>query len=260
MIRRRFYKFSMNTYPKHSHIQTAIELSSIHLHHPEKYVYGFLLCLCLMVPFSVLAADQLGAAPFSDSDFLAKQQDTAFSLEPDIWCSGVGEGFREGTRVIGLSAGAAYGILIFGGIERHHLSLISVSYGQITGDMKGTSKWYNGNIELRAELFGGVQLNSERLSLVGVASHIRYHFATGTRLIPFIDAGAGVLLTEIRGPDLGSAFQFNEQGIIGADYFVKDNLSINIAVQYLHISSAGTSMPNDGVNTVGCFLGVQCFF
>lgn len=46
----------------------------------------------------------------------------------------------------------------------------------------------------------------------------------------------------------------------GANYFVKDDLSINIAMQYLHLSSSAISMPNNGVNIVGCFLGVQWFF
>ncbi|MGD0280437.1 MAG: acyloxyacyl hydrolase, partial [Smithella sp.] len=216
------------------HFQTTAEYSLFHIFHSGKYVYCFLLCFYLFVPFSVsvaTAADYPCAALLSDGNLPGNQQNTASSPKPDIWCLGVGEGFRAGTRVFGASAGTTYGILMFGGIERHQLSMISVSYGEMTGDMKGTAKWYRGNIELRAELFGGAQFNSERLSLAGVAPHIRYLFATGTRLIPFIDAGAGVLLTEIRAPDLGGAFEFNEQAIIGADYFLKDNVSINITIQ-----------------------------
>jgi len=225
--------------------------------HPEKYVYGFLLCLLLFIPFSVSAAD---TAPFSDSDLPGKRQNTVFPLKPDIWRSGVGEGFRAGTQVVGLNAGATYGLLIFGGEERHHLALVSVSYGQMIGDVKGAGKWYHGNWEFRAELFGGAQYNSEIRGLAGVTQHIRYHFATGTRFVPYVDIGAGLSVTEIREPDLGGAFQFNEQAIIGVNYFLKDNLSINIATQYLHVSSASIYMPNNGVNTVGCFLGVQWFF
>jgi|GEM_PF-1988223 hypothetical protein len=33
-----------------------------------------------------------------------------------------------------------------------------------------------------------------------------------------------------------------------------------IVRQYLYVLPAGIYMPNNGVNTVGCFLGVQCFF
>lgn len=225
--------------------------------HPKKYVYGFLLCLLLFIPFSVSVAD---TAAFLDSDLPDKRQNTVYPLKPDIWCYGVGEGFRAGIQVVSLTAGATYGQLIFGSNERHNLALISVSYGQMIGDVNGTDKWYRGNWELRAELFGGTQVNPETCALVGVTPHLRYNFATGTRFVPYVDIGAGVSLTEIRAPDLGGAFQFNLQAITGVNYFVRDDLSINIAMQYLHLSSSGISMPNDGVNTVGCFLGVQWFF
>ena len=138
--------------------------------------------------------------------------------------------------------------------------MISLSYGQMVGNVQGMSKWYRGNWELLVELFGGIQVNSETHSLVGLAPHLRYNFATGTRFIPYIDLGGGVTLTEIRAPDLGGVFEFNEQGIIGLNYFVQDNLSINVAVQYLHVSSAYIYHPNNGVNTLGCFLGGQWLF
>jgi len=67
-------------------------------------------------------------------------------------------------------------------------------------------------------------------------------------------------LTDIGGPDLGNTFQFNSQAGIGVNWFVKDNLAIAFEGRYLHISSAGLSMPNDGVNTVGVFLDINWFF
>ena len=185
---------------KHFHIHTAGETSL--LHHFKKYAYVFFIYLFLFITFSVSAAD---IAAFSDSDFPIKQQNTAYSLKPDIWCSGVGEGFRAGTQVLDLTAGVAYGVLMFGGEERHHLSLISVSYGQMIGDVKGTDKWYRGNWELRVELFGGTQINSETCALFGVTPHLRYNFATGTRFVPYVDIGAGVILTGIHeGPYIGN--------------------------------------------------------
>jgi opacity protein-like surface antigen len=205
--------------------------------------------LLLFIPFPASAEE---SACFSDNPENA--------VQPNIWSFGVGGGFRDGTQIVGLNAGATRGLLMFGSNERHHLTLISVSYGQIIGGVKGLDKWYQGNWELRAELFGGAQFNSETRWIAGVTPHVRYHFATGTRLIPYIDAGAGLTVTEIRGEDLGGAFQFNLQAITGVSYFIKDDLSINIAIQYLHISSSAISMPNNGVNTVGCFLGVQWFF
>jgi lipid A 3-O-deacylase len=242
---------------KHFQRHAAVEKVLHPLHDPGKYAYSILLCLLLFIPLSVFAAD---TAAFSDGDLSDKLQNTAFHTQPDIWRSGVGEGFRAGIQVVGLTAGAAYGLLIFGSEERHHLALISVSYVQIIGGVKGSDKWYQGNWELRAELFGGAQFNSETCALIGLTPHLRYNFATGTRFVPYIDSGAGVSLTAIRAPDLGGAFQFNLQALTGVNYFVKDDLSINIAMQYFHLSSSAISMPNNGVNTVGYFLGAQWFF
>ena len=154
----------------------------------------------------------------------------------------------------------AYGMFMLGGSERHHLALLSASYGLVIGNVIGKGNWYQGNLEFRAELFGGAQVNSMTRGITGLTPHLRYHFITGTRIVPYIDAGVGVVLTEIRGEDLGGVFQFNEQGIIGLDYFIGDKMSVNLALQYLHVSSAGIYMPNDGVNTLGCFLGLNWFF
>lgn len=150
--------------------------------------------------------------------------------------------------------------MMLGDGTRHDLALVSVSYGRMIGKVKGMDHWYQGNWELRGELFGGIQFDPETRSLVGVAPHLRYHFATGTRFIPYIDVGAGLSFTEIREPDLGGPFEFNLQAITGVNYFLRNNLSINIALQYLHLSSAGIYKPNHGINALGCFLGVQRFF
>jgi lipid A 3-O-deacylase len=217
----------------------------------------FFLFWLLFIPSPLYATE---TALFSDGNLLNDIQNESVSKKPGIFLSGVGEGFRTGTKVMGLSVGVTDGLFMLGSAARHDLALTSVSYGQMIGNVKGVDQWYQGNWELRVELFGGAQFNPETRSLIGVTPHLQYHFATGTRLIPYIDVGAGVSLTEIREPDLGGAFEFNLQAITGVNYFVQDKLSINIAIQYLHLSSAGIYKPNIGVNTVGCFLGVQWFF
>lgn len=180
--------------------------------------------------------------------------------DTSIWLAGVGEGFRSGTQVLGFSAGATYGILAFGGLERHHLSLITVSYGHMIGGMKGADSWYRGNWELRGELFSGAQVNSDTCWVIGVTPHLRFNFATSTRWVPYADVGAGITLTDIGAPDLSGAFQFNLQAIAGVNYFIRDCLAINLEGRYLHLSNANISKPNYGVNTAGGFIGVNTFF
>ena len=124
------------------------------------------------------------------------------SKQRDIWQNGIGEGFRSTTQSIGVSSGATYGLAAFGGREAHHLALISLSYGHMLGHVCGEGHWYRGNWELRGEIFTGAQFSPDTEWLVGLTPHLRYHFATGTRWIPFVDGGAGVTATGIGPPDL----------------------------------------------------------
>ena len=210
------------------------------------------LCLLVFIPFSLCAAED---NPPTET------QNGGSMNNPGIFLSGVGGGFRPGTKVVGLSLGLSDAWTRLGGEgTRHVLALFSVSYGRMIGKVKGMDHWYQGNWELRGELFGGIQYDPETRSLLGVAPHLRYHFATGTRLIPYVDVGAGVSLTDIGEPDIGGPFEFNLQAIAGVNYFLRDNLGINISLQYLHISSAGIYKSNHGINGLGCFLGFQKFF
>jgi lipid A 3-O-deacylase len=213
--------------------------------------------MALIMPLCTWAG---GSVPFYISNPRLHPANMASTDKTYIWQNGVGEGFRSGVQVIGVSAGATHGVLIFGGEEHHHFTLSSLSYGMMVGDIKGVGTWYRGNWELRGELFGGAQFNSETCWLAGMAPHLRYNFATGTRWVPYIDAGGGATLTEIRAPDLGGTFQFNLQASIGANYFFRDDMAISIEGRYLHLSSAHLTTPNNGVNTIGVFIGVNAFF
>jgi len=222
-----------------------------------KGFYFLVVCIFLSIPLSVQAGE---LSKPSVSVPLSVPENGSNLKYSSIWMSGVGEGFQPGTQTLGIGAGVYYGVLVFGGEERHHLALLSASYGRMIGGVKGADSWYRGNWELRGELLGGEQFNSETSWLIGLTPHLRYHFATGSPWVPYADFGAGITLTGIREPDLGDSFQFNIQTIIGVDYFVRDTLSINFEGRYIHISSARTSTPNNGVNSAGIFLGVNTFF
>jgi opacity protein-like surface antigen len=119
---------------------------------------------------------------------------------------------------------------------------------------------FRGNLEFRLELFGGAQFSPSTEWLVGLTPHLRYNFATGTRCVPFIDAGAGVSGTGIGAPDLATTFEFNLQGGAGVQYFISSNISINLEAWYLHMSNAGIKEPNLGVNGITGMLGISFYF
>lgn len=185
------------------------------------------------------------------------------SLEPasqGIWEHGVGEGFRSSAQSITVTAGATYGIAMFGSDEAHHLALAGLTYGHMLGQAWGEDHWYRGNLEFRLELFSGAQFSPTTEWLVGLTPHLRYNFATGTRWIPFFDIGAGVSATSIGPPDLSGTFEFNLQAGTGIQWFLKDNMALTLEARYLHMSCAGINHPNLGLNGVTGMLGVAFFF
>jgi hypothetical protein len=185
---------------------------------------------------------------------------TSKPANTNIWQNGIGEGFKPGIQSVSFDAGAGYGVKILGSKEHHDLALASLSYGYMLGFMEGEGHWYRGNWEFRGELFSGAQFSPTSDWLVGLTPHLRYNFMTGTRWIPFVDAGAGVSATSIGSPDLSHYFEFNLQAATGVRWFIRDNVALTIEARYLHMSCAGISSPNLGLNNVNGMLGISWFF
>lgn len=200
----------------------------------------------------------------SDSTVLETESSGAsVSLErttPSLWEKGIGEGFRSSVQSFSVEAGAAKGVAVLGGSQSHDLALLSISYGHMLGHTVGLDHFYRGNWEFRVELFGGSQFSPTSDWLVGLTPHLRYNFATGTRLVPYVDAGGGVTATAIGPPDLSNTFEFNLQATAGMHWFLRDNLAMTLEGRYFHMSCAGISSPNLGLNGVVGMVGLSFLF
>jgi lipid A 3-O-deacylase len=177
-----------------------------------------------------------------------------------IWQDAPGAGYRTSVQSLSLEVGAAYGPAMMGSQEQHHLALLSAAYGHMFAPVLGEGHWWRGNLELRIELFGGVQFAPDLDWLVGLTPHVRYNFATGSRWTPFLDGGLGVSLTGIGAPDVGSLFEFNIQGSVGVHYHLRDDLALTFEARYIHLSNAGISDQNYGLNALIAMFGVTKFF
>ncbi len=204
---------------------------------------------------------RLEAAESSVSVPPARDRDITFEQpKATLWEGDVGEGFRSSVQSLSIEAGAVKGVAVLGGMQRHDLALSSLSYGHMIGRTVGLNHFYRGNWELRGELFGGSQFAPTSDWVIGLAPHLRYNFATGTRLVPYLDAGAGVTATSISPPDLSNTFEFNLQATAGTQWFLRDSLALNLEVRYLHLSCAGLSDPNRGLNGVMGMIGLSFLF
>ena len=178
----------------------------------------------------------------------------------DIWEDEARGGFHRGTQTLSLEAGATYGVTIFGGSQKHDLALASLSYGYMLSRVVAEDHWFRGNWEVRAELFGGSEFSPNDNWVAGFTPHLRYDFAIGTKWVPFVDGGAGVNGTGIGPPDLSHTFEFNLQFGGGVHRFLRPNLALTAEVKYFHMSCAGLSSPNLGLNGVTGMVGLSRFF
>lgn len=172
-----------------------------------------------------------------------------------VWEGEVGYGFREKAWNVGISLGGGVGDKILGS-HRHHDFLLGNVHAGIMGPVLLDGSLLRGNVELRGELFGGHQIEPSRY-VAGLTPALRYHFATGTPLVPFVQAGAGVSMTDIRGPDLSTKFEFNLMAGVGLNYFVAEQTSLSLEYRLFHLSNAGIDSPNTGVNSHVFFLGIS---
>src|SRR6266404_2417812 len=80
-----------------------------------------------------------GAEPISEPPPINNSMGSSSftTSENSIWNAGVGEGFRQGTHTMGISAGAGFGVAVFGGRQEHDLALMSLNYGRMIGGVRG---------------------------------------------------------------------------------------------------------------------------
>ncbi len=189
----------------------------------------------------------------------------AITLEPveekrAIWEDGVGGGFVKRARSFELKLARAWGVNRGGPTVAHDLWLMHAQYGYILNDTWGRGHWYGGNLEVTGLFFGGIQDDPELAYVVGLNGGLRYHFATGGRLNPFLSLSLGVTATDIGLPDLGGVFQFNEQYGAGLRYFLNARQAITLEYYSVHLSSARITKPNHGVNAHAVCVGFTWLF
>src|SRR5206468_4975132 len=81
----------------------------------------------------------------------------------------------------------------------------------------------------------------------------------GQSFVPFLEGGEGVLYTDLRGEGLGERFQFSSQAGGGLHWFFDEQTALTVSYRIRHISDAGLTKENRGLNTNFFTLGVTIF-
>jgi hypothetical protein len=86
----------------------------------------------------------------------------------------------------------------------------------------------------------------------------KWIFATRGHVAPYLELNGGTLFTTHNVPTGTSTINFTTGAAFGV-YFLKDH-AWSLDVRYMHISNAGLTVPNPGLNTVQVRLGFGKFF
>ena len=143
--------------------------------------------------------------------------------------------------------------------------LVSVRLGKMLNDPSGDGI-FRGNFELMVGLFGGGIYEGPGDYLAGAELGLRYNFIQpSATVVPFIQLGGGGVYSDAAGDDrvqrlIGSDWSFQLHGALGIRWMLSERCAFTTAVQYLHVSNAGTEERNQGLDSLGGLVGFSWFF
>jgi lipid A 3-O-deacylase len=211
-------------------------------------LHGGRLTVALIMVVNLFMVPPAHASESRGRDFSPPPQ-TVDSLPKGTWEMSVMSGYTYTYRRTDAHVTKLEGVpLILGG-------------GIVATDPIGAS-WYRGHLTLGGELLVTQYVESLSTYLVALTPTVKYRFLAFEKLHPYVEAGAGVLWTDLgdRIPEKGSQFNFNLQVGAGVAYVVAPATSISLSYRLQHISNAGTAHPNHGIDAGVALVGMSRFF
>jgi len=87
---------------------------------------------------------------------------------------------------------------------------------------------------------------------------LHWNFETRGRIAPYVEGGGGTLFTSQKVPQNTSRVNFTTTAAIGAQ-FLRRKYHWNVELRFMHISNAGLTTPNSGIDTLQVRIGVGRF-
>jgi hypothetical protein len=122
-----------------------------------------------------------------------------------------------------------------------------------------------GNFELLAEVLGGAIFQGPGDVVAGGDMIIRYNFVQPrARLVPYLEGGFGGIYSDISDSPsqtlLGSKANFLEQATLGIRSRLNQKWSLLLQATYYHMSNAGLTSRNSGLDSFGGTAGLRYLF
>ena len=88
--------------------------------------------------------------------------------------------------------------------------------------------------------------------------NLKWNFATRGRVVPYLELSGGTLFTTKDVPSGTDRMNFTSSAAVGT-HFLGASRNWSVELRYMHISNAGLSDPNPGINTVQVRVGIGKF-
>jgi len=237
----------------------------------SKHLLFVMTMTVLLGAFSALAQQAVapatqGAAPADQSQAVQTLQMRVpiyVSERPGPWEKEVGGPLREGAQEWGLQGG--YGLSFKTGGTKHDYQYAWAlpRWGYVWTDLIGDDVLggiLQGNGEVIIEGVFGFGTSGLNGATEGFAVMYKHNFITGTRCVPFVELGNGASMNQWGIYECQSDFEFISQVGVGMQYFFNDNWCWMLSARYHHMSNAGITDSNPGLNNVIFTTGVTRFF
>jgi lipid A 3-O-deacylase len=158
---------------------------------------------------------------------------------------------------------AGGGFSVPGGTKDTHTVNGGARIGKVlTGEHGGS--FVRGNFEWSADLMPLYYIwqPASAQNAYGAAFNpvnLKWNFTSAGSAVPYLELGGGVLFTSHAVPLNTSHVNFLTHAALGFHFFNAERRAFTAAVRYEHISNAGLTVPNPGVNTVQFTLGLNWF-
>jgi Lipid A 3-O-deacylase (PagL) len=157
-----------------------------------------------------------------------------------------------------ISAGPAFGIVVFHSAAGHRYTLQTVSWGRVLTAPHGPGA-LRGRFELAFEvvpIFG--QYKPTTTYGIGVTPLLwRWNFETQGRLAPYAELAGGGLWTKDDVPARTTTANFTAHASFGVRYFLRERQTLNFSYRFHHISNGNRLERNPGVNAHVVLVGVS---
>ncbi|HEY8715191.1 MAG TPA: acyloxyacyl hydrolase [Candidatus Acidoferrum sp.] len=167
-------------------------------------------------------------------------------------------GPEQGGHDLQVWAGGGHGIN--GSQSGDGVANLGLRYGWILTDPHGPG-FLRGRFEYAVDvvpLFVVTQRNGAAYGFGLNPLALKWNFSSSGRVVPYAEIGGGTLFTNIKTPPDTSRVNFTTSGALGA-HFLRSRHNLSAEIRFMHISNAGLSRPNPGINTIQVRLGFGIF-